>query len=183
VEQLAYHDALTGLANRRLFTDNILALLEQAARQRRRFALLMIDFDKFKQINDTLGHDAGDALLVAAGHRLQSTLRVSDRVARLGGDEFAILLDDLGGTHVEQLAIIDSVCQRVVDSFTESVPFKESKIRTSASIGVAIYPDHGSSREELCKSADLALYEAKRSGRNGWRYYIRNSAEAPVVDI
>ena len=183
VEQLAYHDALTGLANRRLFTDNILALLEQSARQQRRFALLMIDFDKFKQINDTLGHDAGDALLVAAGQRLQLTLRLSDRVARLGGDEFAILLDELPGTHAEQTAIIDTVCRRVVDSFAESVPFKDAEIRTSASIGVAIYPDHGSSREELCKSADLALYEAKRNGRNGWRYPVHSPAEATPDEV
>jgi diguanylate cyclase (GGDEF)-like protein len=181
VEKLAYHDELTGLANRRLFAENIVALLDQSARRQRRFALLLIDLDKFKQINDTLGHDAGDALLVAAAHRLQMTLRISDRVARLGGDEFAILLDDLTGTQTEQLAIIERVCQRVVDSFAESIPFKAAEMKTSASIGIAIYPNHGSDREELCKSADLALYEAKRNGRNGWRYHVRTPAESPLA--
>jgi len=182
IEKLAYHDALTDLSNRRLFTDNIVALLEHAARHQRRFALLMIDLDRFKQINDTLGHDAGDALLVAAANRLQATLRISDRVARLGGDEFAILLDDLTGTLAEQTEIIETVCRRVIDCFAPSIPFKEAQMRTSASIGVAIYPEHGSTREELCKAADLALYEAKRNGRNGWQYGVRAPLNAPLAE-
>jgi diguanylate cyclase (GGDEF)-like protein len=173
VEKLAYHDALTELSNRRLFNDNMAVMLEQATRHQRRFALLMIDLDRFKQINDTLGHDAGDALLVAAAQRLQVTVRISDRVARLGGDEFAILLDDLSGTLAEQMQIIEGVCGRVIDCFAPPIPFKEAQMKTSASVGVAIYPEHGSTREELCKAADLALYEAKRKGRNGWQYAVR----------
>jgi len=178
IEQLAYHDSLTGLSNRRLFTENIQALLAQAERQQRRFALLMIDLDRFKHINDTLGHDAGDALLIAAAERLQSALRASDRIARLGGDEFAILLDDLPATPAAQMDSIAAVCQRVIDGFIDAVPFNDVQMRTSASIGVAIYPDHGASREELCKAADLALYEAKRSGRNAWRCYASKDVAA-----
>ncbi len=169
IEQLAYQDSLTGLSNRRLFTENIQTLLAQAERQQRRFALLMIDLDRFKRINDTLGHDAGDALLIAAAQRLQAALRTSDRIARLGGDEFAILLDDLPETHAAQMDSISAVCQRLIDGFVDAIPFNDVQMTTSASIGVAIYPDHGRNREELCKAADLALYEAKRSGRNAWR--------------
>jgi diguanylate cyclase (GGDEF)-like protein len=178
IEQLAYQDSLTGLANRRLFTDNIHMLLAQAERQQRRFALLMVDLDRFKHINDTLGHDAGDALLIAAAQRLQSALRGSDRIARLGGDEFAILLEDLPATHAAQMDCVSGVCQRLIDGFVDAVAFNDAQMRTSASIGVAIYPDHGTTREELCKSADLALYEAKRSGRNAWRCHASQDVAA-----
>jgi diguanylate cyclase (GGDEF)-like protein len=126
--------------------------------------LLLIDLDHFKLVNDSLGHDAGDALLVEAARRLLSAARSSDCVARLGGDEFAILL---GGEH--SAAEIDRFCERIVASLALPVAFKGAQMRTSASVGVAISPQHGKTQDDLYKSADTALYAAKRSGRDTWR--------------
>jgi len=165
LDQLAHYDALTSLANRRMFTQFFAKLLARD-RQENKLALLLIDFDKFKQINDTFGHDAGDAFLVEASIRLQAAIRSTDCVARLGGDEFAILLsNDLDD------AAIANVCNRIMKSFQAPVRFKTLDIHTSASVGVAVSPDHGHNQESLYKSADLALYDAKRAGRNNWRQY------------
>ena len=166
LEQLAYFDVLTDLPNRRLFTDDFRKLLALARREKRGFALLLIDLDRFKQINDTLGHDAGDALLIETANLLRGVLRDSDTLARLGGDEFAILLVE---AHDE--ASINVVCERIVSSFIAPVKFKTDEIKTSPSIGVAIYPQDGDTQESLYKSADLALYAAKAAGRNTWRRY------------
>ena len=166
LEQMAYFDVLTGLPNRRMFTDDFRKLLALARREKRGFALLLIDLDRFKQINDTLGHDAGDALLIETANLLRSVLRDSDSVARLGGDEFAILL-----VEAHDPASIDIVCERIVASFVPAVKFKSDEIKTSPSIGVAIFPEDGDTQDSLYKSADLALYAAKQAGRNTWRRY------------
>ena len=166
LEQLAHCDALTSLPNRRLFTMHFAKLLEAAQRRGEPLALLLIDFDKFKHINDTFGHDAGDAFLIEASVRLQASIRSADCVSRLGGDEFAVLLSNDPGE-----AGIARVCNRIVESFREPVYFKTTKIQSSASIGVAVFPEHGLTQEILYKCADLALYEAKRGGRNNWRQY------------
>jgi diguanylate cyclase (GGDEF)-like protein len=165
LEQLAHYDVLTSLANRRMFTE-LFAKLLALARRGERLALLLIDFDKFKQINDNFGHDAGDAFLIEASIRLQATIRCSDCVARLGGDEFAILLSN----DPDEAAIAD-VCSRIVRSFHAPVRFKTADLYASASIGVAVFPQHGYEQEMLYKSADLALYDAKRGGRNNWRQF------------
>jgi diguanylate cyclase (GGDEF)-like protein len=128
--------------------------------------LLLIDFDRFKKINDTYGHDAGDAFLIEAAKRLASVVRSWDCIARLGGDEFAILL---AGDHDEPE--IEGVCDRILQSFSAGVDFRGVSIRSSVSVGAAIFPHHGATQEELYKSADLALYEAKRQGRNNWHWY------------
>ncbi|MEP7297339.1 MAG: diguanylate cyclase [Burkholderiales bacterium] len=166
LENMAYRDVLTDLPNRRMFVDEFRQRLAQARRQGQTVALLLIDLDHFKQVNDTLGHDAGDALLVGAAKRLREAVRESDTVARLGGDEFAILASDL-----QTKLGIEVVCQRIIDSFATPVPFKGATLATSPSIGVAIFHDHGDSQDALYKAADLALYEAKRAGRNTWRWY------------
>ncbi|WP_035423770.1 GGDEF domain-containing protein, partial [Asticcacaulis benevestitus] len=164
LEKMAYFDVLTELPNRRMFSDDFRKLLALARREKRGFALLLIDLDRFKHINDTLGHDAGDALLIETAALLRSVLRDSDCVARLGGDEFAILLVE---AHDE--ASIDIVCERIVTSFITPVKFKTEEIKTSPSIGVAMFPEDGDNQESLYKSADLALYAAKQAGRNTWR--------------
>ena len=161
LNMLANLDSLTCLPNRRMFIKEFENM--RAMTQGNRFSLLLIDFDKFKEINDTYGHDAGDAFLIAASHRLKEAVRGTDHVARLGGDEFAILL---AGDHDE--ASMEQVCQRIIASFASEVYFKDAQIATSASVGVAIFPQDGASQEELYKAADLALYEAKRRGRNNW---------------
>jgi diguanylate cyclase (GGDEF)-like protein len=166
LEQLANCDALTSLPNRRLFTLHFAKLIEAAQRRGEPLALLLIDFDKFKHINDTFGHDAGDAFLIEASVRLQASIRSADCVSRLGGDEFAVLLSNDPAEHG-----IAAVCNRIVESFDTPVYFKTTEIRSSASIGVAVFPEHGLTQELLYKSADLALYEAKRGGRNNWRWH------------
>ena len=166
LRQIAYCDTLTALPNRRMFMEEFRELLVLAGLQSGRFALLLIDLDRLKHINDTLGHDVGDALLIEAAIRLQAAVRKSDCVARLGGDEFAVLL-----TQNPAAADIEAVCKRIVDSFTLEVVVNGAGVRTSPSIGVAVFPEHGTTQDRLYKSSDLALYEAKRMGGNTWCWY------------
>jgi diguanylate cyclase (GGDEF)-like protein len=166
LQQIAYCDTLTALPNRRMFMEEFRELLVLAGLQGGRFALLLIDLDRLKHINDTLGHDVGDALLMEAAIRLQAAVRKSDCVARLGGDEYAVLL-----TQNPAATDIEAVCKRIVESFALEVVINGTAVRTSPSIGVAVYPDHGTAQDRLYKSADLALYEAKRMGGNGWCWY------------
>jgi diguanylate cyclase (GGDEF)-like protein len=166
LQQIAYCDTLTALPNRRMFMEEFRELLVLAGLQSGRFALLLIDLDRLKQINDTLGHDVGDALLIEAAIRLQAAVRKSDCVARLGGDEYAILL-----TQNPAASDIEAVCKRIVDNFALEVVVNGVSVRTSPSIGVAVFPDHGTAQDPLYKSADLALYEAKRMGGNTYCWY------------
>jgi diguanylate cyclase (GGDEF)-like protein len=166
LQQIAYCDTLTALPNRRMFMEEFRELLVLAGLQGGRFALLLIDLDRLKHINDTLGHDVGDALLIQSAIRLQAAVRKSDCVARLGGDEYAVLL-----TQHPAATDIEAVCRRIVDSFALEVVINGIGVRTSPSIGIAIYPDHGTTQDRLYKSADVALYEAKRTGGNGWCWY------------
>jgi diguanylate cyclase (GGDEF)-like protein len=173
LEQIAYEDTLTALPNRRMFTEEFRELIMLARLQNQRFALLLIDLDRFKQINDSRGHDAGDALLIEAAIRLQAAVRKSDCVARLGGDEFSVLVSQNPAA-----ADIEMICHRIIESFVMPVPISDAEVRSSASIGVAVFPDHGATLDSLYKSADLALYEAKRAGGNMWRWH-KSQASAP----
>ncbi len=166
LEIFAYADPLTGLPNRRCFTDELRHMGARAQRENHNFTLLLIDLDYFKQINDTMGHDAGDALLVEAAKRLQLAVRESDRVARLGGDEFAVLLPHTGEREVAAI-----ICERIVASMAEAVPFGDLTMQVSASVGAAAFGEADSDLDALYKAADLALYETKRRGRNGWSWY------------
>lgn len=165
LEYFAYFDALTSLANRRMFLEHLRRLIILSDRHGSHFALLLIDLDRFKDINDALGHDAGDALLVEISARLRRAVRADDQVARLGGDEFAVLLQN-----ADNADEIEQVCMRIVSSFAKDVQFNGERIPASASVGVAVFPEDGDREESLYKSADIALYEAKRGGRNTWRY-------------
>ena len=166
LQQIAYCDTLTALPNRRMFMEEFRELLVLSGLKGGRFALLLIDLDRLKHINDTLGHDVGDALLIEAAIRLQAAVRKSDCVARLGGDEYAVLL-----TQNPAATDIEAVCKRIVDSFALEVVVNGNSVKTSPSIGVAVYPEHGTAQDRLYKSADLALYEAKRMGGNRWCWY------------
>ncbi|HWZ62484.1 MAG TPA: diguanylate cyclase [Steroidobacteraceae bacterium] len=166
IEMIAYLDAMTGLPNRRLFAERFANFRASAERSRCGFTLLLADLDRFKAINDTLGHAAGDAVLVSTAQRLKAVTREVDVVARLGGDEFAVLLD---GT-VEPEAIA-TVCARLLESFERPVDTEGQGVQIGLSLGAAIYPRDGASQSELYKAADTALYEAKHAGRNTWRLY------------
>ncbi|MBS1131289.1 MAG: hypothetical protein H6R16_2291 [Proteobacteria bacterium] len=171
VEELLRHraqsDPLTDLPNRTLFYDRLQVALTHARRYSEEFALLYIDLDHFKIVNDTLGHAAGDELLIEASHRLTQAVRQSDTVARLGGDEFAVILPKTGSQ-----SEIEEVAQRVVETMVRPFLLSAGTINISTSVGVAIYPRHGEDLEAIRASADAALYSVKQSGRNGYRLYV-----------
>ena len=162
LEQMAYSDSLTGLPNRRMFTEHFKQLLAMKLRQGGGFALLLIDFDGFKKINDTFGHDAGDAVLEETARRMAANVRASDCFARLGGDEFGLLLAETPDGDG-----LDTVCQKIFESFVQPIAFNGADLKTSPSIGVALFPEDGDTQDRLYKAADLALYETKRRGGNG----------------
>jgi len=164
--QLAYFDSLTALPNRRSFHESLQALLEQAETPPYQFALILIDLDGFKRVNDTLGHDGGDELLVVAAGRLRAAVREGDIVARLGGDEFAILL-----RQIKDLDAVKLVCDRVVASMMAPIEIKGEHAKVGASLGVALSPAHGNTAEDLYKHTDQALYQAKRAGKGIWCWY------------
>lgn len=159
--RLAFYDSLTGLANRRLFKDRLDVTLKQAQRQRQSLALLYLDLDRFKAVNDDYGHEVGDELLKEVALRLQNTLRESDVIARIGGDEFNIILPDIAdGAAAEQVA--DKVLKAVVQPFATG----GTELEVSASIGLTLYPDDGLDAKQLIKNADVAMYRSKAQGRN-----------------
>jgi diguanylate cyclase (GGDEF)-like protein/PAS domain S-box-containing protein len=167
IERLAHYDPLTGLPNRHLFFDRLERALTLAHRERRAVALLYADLDGFKEINDSLGHSAGDRLLSEVAQRLQGCLRETDTVARIGGDEFTLLLPSLADERAAQ----DSAAQvatKVVRALAAPFEFLGVAASISASVGVAVYPRHGADGDELLHQADEAMYRAKSRGKNAW---------------
>ena len=159
--KLAKHDALTGLPNRQLLSDRLAQALVAAKRDKSHVALMFIDLDEFKPINDTYGHAIGDLILIEAARRIQDCIRESDTVSRVGGDEFIVLLPIVDTT---QHAAI--VADKIRQSLNDPFEFSANRLHISCSIGISLYPEHGSDEIALLKNADLAMYDAKRSGRN-----------------
>ncbi len=166
VEYQANYDMLTELPNRSLFIDRLENALLQAQRRSTRIAVLFIDLDNFKSVNDNLGHDAGDELLVEAARRIKSCVRAEDTVARHSGDEFVALLVDVFST-----SVVSRVADRMVASMRKPFRIDERQIYCSVSIGVSFYPDDGGDADTLVIKADQAMYEVKKSGRNTWQFY------------
>jgi diguanylate cyclase (GGDEF)-like protein/PAS domain S-box-containing protein len=167
--QLAYiatHDALTGLPNRVLFSDRLNLALAQAQRHQHKLAVLLLDLDRFKDINDTLGHSVGDQFLRVTGKRLKGLLRKSDTLARMGGDEFLFLV-----TEIARSENATEVARKILDAFQEPFLVDDHELRTTASIGVVIFPDDGVDADTLLKNADIAMYRAKQKGRNNYQRY------------
>lgn len=165
VEYLATHDALTGLPNRSLFHDRLDLAMAQARRSNGLVALMFMDLDNFKNINDTLGHDVGDELLMEIARRLKEQMRDMDTVARLGGDEFTIVLPETDIVGAERVA------ERLISAVRQPVRVRHKDLFVSASIGLAFYPDDGESRTSLIKAADTAMYRAKNNGRDGFELF------------
>lgn len=165
INYLAYHDSLTELPNRSMFQDKLETTLLNAATQQRLAAILFLDLDRFKLINDTLGHTIGDLLLKQVGHRLQGCLRAQDIVSRQGGDEFLILLDV--STQIE----VTESAERILHALATSFHVEEHEIYITPSIGISMYPFDGNLAEVLLKKADSAMYQAKRKGKNTYQYY------------
>ena len=163
-ESLALQDPLTGLANRRLLADRMAMALVHARRDKSAMAMVYLDLDGFKQINDTLGHGAGDILLKMVAGRLVATVREEDTVARVGGDEFIIVLRHVIGTDD-----VARVVLKMIEAVSQPYVIEGQTVSITTSAGVAIYPDHGVDADTLMKNADLALYEAKRAGKNVYR--------------
>ncbi len=174
IRQLAFYDPLTQLPNRRLLQDRIPQQIARARREQTRIALLFIDLDKFKPVNDDYGHEVGDCLLKSVAHRLRRHLRESDTVARIGGDEFVTLLADLQRID-DAVSTAEKICEELQKPF---VTTSGISLNISSSIGVAIYPDDGDNDQELLRIADEAMYHAKRAGRNRVHRLARNDANA-----
>jgi diguanylate cyclase (GGDEF)-like protein/PAS domain S-box-containing protein len=175
IQFLATHDALTGLSNRMLFDKMLSLAIQSATRYRRLFAVLFVDLDGFKQVNDTLGHDAGDTLLKEIAGRLVQCVRASDVVARLGGDEFAILMHELGEPQqVVPIArkILDAIAQPV--TVFQSATGLDHECELTASIGVSLYPNDGKNEQALMKNADIAMYKAKQQGKNNFQFFSKD---------
>ena len=169
IQFLAYYDALTGLPNRTLLQDRLGKALAGARRQKCKIALLFLDLDSFKIINDSLGHSVGDLLLQEVAERLKKWGREQDTVARLGGDEFLITL-----TQVKDLADVAVAAERLMDAMTAEFVVQGHSLNVSCSIGVSIFPEHGTDCETLIKNADAAMYGAKDSGRNNFRFFAED---------
>lgn len=176
-ETLAQKDPLTGLGNRRLLTERISAALANARRNKNAMAVVYLDLDGFKQVNDTLGHGAGDTLLKIVARRLQSVVREEDTVARVGGDEFVIALWEIANT-----SDVLTVAEKLIEIVSQPYIIEEHRVTITTSAGVGIYPDHGEDAESLMISADVALYEAKRSGKNAFRISQRPPGEQGRAD-
>lgn len=182
ITQLAMHDSLTGLPNRQHFYERINHFLKEVDENGGQLACLMLDIDKFKPINDTHGHAAGDVALKVISERLTKVIRKSDFVARLGGDEFVVLVHNANiqanlGRHGE----LAQLAQRIIDSIGKPFLYEEYKLEVGCSVGIAIAPQHGQDREQLSHNADMALYAAKNEGRNCAVQFSRHDELGQIV--
>jgi len=178
IYQLAHYDILTQLPNRQLLGDRITHAIDRARRQGSWLGLLFIDLDKFKVVNDTLGHHAGDKLLAIVADRLTKCVRASDTVARLGGDEFAILLED-----IDTLNDIERVAEKIVSTAAEPIPLEGRQWRVGASVGISLYPKDGEDMGSLLKNADTAMYKAKADGRNRFQFFDASLAQQAAEHV
>ncbi len=177
---LANHDALTKLPNRLLLGDRLQQAISKARRSQQKMALMFLDLDRFKNINDTLGHDVGDMLICQVARRLAESIRASDSVARFGGDEFVIILEE-----IHDLNHISQVTEKVLRSIEQPFELGEHQVFVTASIGVAIFKDDADNVEEILKYADMAMYRAKERGRNNFQFYTAemNERVQKLIDI
>ena len=166
IRHQAYHDALTGLPNRLLLQDRITHAIDIAKRGQQQVAVMFIDLDRFKIVNDSLGHDIGDLLLIQVAERITDCVRKSDTIARIGGDEFVVVINDFTNV-AEVAAVADKICKQVVEAFF----IQDHEIHIGASIGIALFPHDGDDVVALTKNADLAMYRAKEAGRNTVRFF------------
>ena len=171
VQYLAHYDQLTGLANRTLLQDRLYQAIVRARRYKHRVALIVLDVDHFKQINDSLGHAEGDALLLVIGERLASSVRETDTVARMGGDEFVIVMPDF-----KNLEDVRRCGTEIVSKAAKPVPLNGREVKITVSVGVSIFPDDADGEKELFKNADAAMYAVKESGRDGLHFFSEDLA-------
>jgi len=174
IHRLAYHDSLTGLANRASFLESLERAIARAAPEQRLLALLFLDLDDFKPVNDALGHATGDELLVAVAERLRAAVRKTDAVARLGGDEFAVLLTD-----VEHPDVAGALAGKLVDRIGQPYMLSGRRIEVGVSIGISVFPRNGTTADALLSHADAAMYAAKARGRRQYRFFDATQDSVP----
>ncbi|BCU07958.1 putative bifunctional diguanylate cyclase/phosphodiesterase [Allochromatium tepidum] len=172
LDYLAHHDALTGLPNRTYFQERLEQCLQRARRYRRQFALLFLDLDRFKEVNDTLGHHVGDALLCRVAEVLSAQIRTVDTIARLGGDEFVVILEDIPAPR-----FVAHFVDRVMEEFDRPFQVEGREFFVTVSIGISLYPSDGREFETLVRHADIAMYQAKKAGRNGFSFFEPTMSE------
>jgi len=163
---LAHHDALTGLANRTLLYDRLNQVIAESKRNNQSFAVLYIDLDGFKPINDKYGHDIGDRLLIELTNRLKGLIRESDTISRLGGDEFAVITRNIKSSNDASL-----IAQKILDTVSAPFQIEDKKCKVTASIGISLYPDNSNDAQGLLKLADEAMYKIKHDKKNGYTFY------------
>lgn len=168
IEHMAYHDQLTGLANRRLLHDRMEQAISSAVRRQAHLAVLFLDLDHFKLVNDSLGHPVGDDLLLQVGQRLQACVRAEDTVARVGGDEFVLMLSDI--SHTDEAAVL---AEKIITVLSEPMQIQGEDLRITPSIGISMCPQDGRDTDELLKHADAALYQAKKMGRANYQFFTQ----------
>jgi len=172
---LAQYDQLTGLVNRTLFRDRLIHAMARSKRLQQPMGLMLLDLDRFKSVNDTMGHDAGDQLLRAVADRLRECVREVDTVARMGGDEFTIILEAL--SHEDD---ITTVAQRITKSLTEPFPLGNQRVSIGVSIGITVYPLDDHEIDDLLRHADAAMYRAKQQGGNSFQFHIPDHASSSL---
>jgi diguanylate cyclase (GGDEF)-like protein len=180
IQYLATHDVLTGLPNRSMFSQLLSHAIQAAHRYHRQFAVLFIDLDRFKSVNDTWGHEAGDRLLQAVATRLRESLRAVDVVARLGGDEFIALIEEV--RDAEHVAV---VAGKILAGIARPIAVREQEYRATASIGICMYPKDADDEKSLLENADTSMYWVKERGRNNYQFYsegIRPANTRAFVD-
>lgn len=178
LENLAHYDALTHIPNRLLFKQKIEEAIVHAKKHNTKFALLYIDIDEFKDINDSFGHDIGDEILKAVVARIDKVLKNTDTFARLGGDEFTIILENL-----TDINSISAIAQRIIDTVKKTITIKDNTFKVSISIGISIYPDNGANKSELIKYSDIAMYKAKASGKDTYQFYADEMSQYSLQRI
>ncbi len=172
LEHQAYHDELTNLPNRSLFLDRLDQAIKQAHRANNKLAVLFLDLDNFKEINDSLGHATGDQVLVYIANKLRDNLREVDTIARLGGDEFTLIINS-----IEDVQPINNLVEHLVDVLQDSMVIGDNELYITSSIGISVYPDDGETSHDLLRNADAAMYKAKDEGRNSYQFYTQDMTE------
>lgn len=166
IEHLAYHDALTGLPNRALFIDRLIVAIAQASRYQQCFAVFFLDLDRFKEVNDSLGHSTGDMMLKGVAERIRRCLREGDTVARFGGDEFTLLVHK-----IDQIEDAAKIAQKIISTLRVPLEIADRELFATTSIGISMYPNDGADAETLVRNADTAMYRAKEQGRDNYQLY------------
>ncbi|WP_198262918.1 EAL domain-containing protein [sulfur-oxidizing endosymbiont of Gigantopelta aegis] len=174
----AENDALTGLPNRVLFVDRVDQAIKLAKREQTKIAILFIDLDRFKEINDTLGHNVGDKVLIEVAQRLKDAIRNVDTVARLGGDEFTLIL-----ANIHHLSSVMKIAQDLVEVLAQKIMYGENELYVTASIGISLYPDDGKETDILLRNSDSAMYHAKEQGRNNYQFYTQQMTDQAIARI